>query len=184
MAITQDVFRTELDGYLKRIGGDLLKKKNRNNMIGNIIFRFGQDEYDHILEHYRKEAIEAEEERKRKDAKRIKLEAEEQKMFVAWFKETYPDTDIMLIRNDGTRTPAERTDQLLMGLLPGASDLFIPDWLCWIEMKRSVASLSTWDEKQQAFAERRRNAGQKYLLCHGFEDAKRQVLEVINEKAN
>ena len=68
-----------------------------------------------------------------------------------------------------------------MGLLPGAADLFIPDWLCWVEMKRAKKSLTEWSKKQQAFAERRREAGQTYLLCYGFEDAKRKITEFLIE---
>ena len=178
MPISEQAFREELDGYLKRIGGEYSKKAKRNKHIADLLGS-PRGAWDDVLELVRKKAINSETENAK--AANIPLESSEQKQFVAWFKDTYPITDIMMIRNDGTRTGAEKTEQLLMGLLPGAADLFIPDWLCWVEIKRSKKSLTEWKEKQQGFAARRSVAGQTYLLCYGCEDAKLQINEFLKE---
>jgi len=110
----------------------------------------------------------------------VPLEKDEQIAFVAWFKATYPEIKIMMTRNDGTRSIVERPEQIMMGLLPGASDLYIPEWHCWVEMKR--VKNSTWSVEQQNFCYYVRRCRDTYLLCYGFEDAKRQIKQFVMDK--
>jgi hypothetical protein len=109
----------------------------------------------------------------------IPTEFKEQCDFVAWFKITYPGVVIMSIRNGGHRTPRERTEQLLEGLHPGAADLFIPEWLLWIEMKRVKGGVQS--EEQKAFERYVNGIWQTYLLCEGFEAAKNKILRFVEQ---
>jgi len=155
-----DYFRKEADGLLKCLGK---LKKERNQMIEEAItMGFANDEWLEDLVHLK--AMK----------ENIPSEASEQKRFVAWFKQNYPDVDIMMIRNDGYRTRVERNDQIAMGLLPGAADLFIPSDLIWIEFKRSDGGAGQ-SEKQKEFQKRREADGHTYLLCNGCDDAIKQL---------
>jgi hypothetical protein len=155
-----DYFRKEADSLLKCLGK---LKKERNQMIEEAItMGFANDEWLEDLVHLK--AVK----------ENIPSEASEQKRFVAWFKQNYPDVDIMMIRNDGYRTRVERNEQIAMGLLPGASDLFIPSEMIWIEFKRSDGGAGQ-SEKQKEFQKRREADGHKYLLCNGCDDAIKQL---------
>ncbi|MFA6060813.1 MAG: hypothetical protein WC756_21630 [Taibaiella sp.] len=108
----------------------------------------------------------------------IPSEFKEQCDFVEWFKKTYPGIVIMSIRNGGSRSPRERTEQMLEGLHTGAADLFIPAWLCWVEMKRVKGGVQS--EKQLEFEAYIESIGQTYLLCEGFEVAKKKIVNFVN----
>jgi hypothetical protein len=109
----------------------------------------------------------------------IPTEFKEQCDFIAWFKKTYTGVVIMSIRNGGYRSPRERTEQLLEGLHPGAADLFIPEWLCWVEMKRVKGGVQS--DKQKEFEWYVQSIGQTYLMCEGFEVAKTKILRFIEQ---
>lgn len=101
---------------------------------------------------------------------RIPKEKKEQKDFVAWFKKNHPSVKIMMIRNDGYRTPREKVEQKEMGLLSGAADLYIPEWHLWIEMKRIKGSRLS--EEQANFRDYVRNeCGDNWMMPKGCEDA-------------
>jgi hypothetical protein len=168
--ISDHAFANELDGHLKKQN---ITKRGRGVIIHNALMRPLEDR-DAILdaEEYKAKA---------KQVKlRVPLEKTEQINFVHWFKETYHEIKIMMIRNDGKRTFAEKPEQMLMGLLPGASDLYIPEWHCWVEMKR--VKNSTWSIEQQDFCYYVRRCCDTYLLCYGFEDAKRQIKQFVMDK--
>lgn len=109
-------------------------------------------------------------ENKRAATKKPPLESTEQMRFVKWFKENYPCLHIISIRNDGTRTGFEKTSQKLMGLCPGASDLFIPELRLFIEMKRTKGSNTSQEQKD--FINSMWKCGYRAFICHGFEEAK------------
>ncbi len=109
----------------------------------------------------------------------IPTEFSEQCAFVSWFKKTYPGVVIMSIRNGGYRTRKERTDQIREGLHPGAADLFIPEWLCWVEMKISTGG--NHSDVQKEFEAYINRIGQTYLLCEGFEVAKNKILRFVEQ---
>ena len=170
--ITDETFRVKMDAALKRQG---MKKAERNQRIdaaldNNFLSRDVMIELAEADANYVEQC--------REDAKRIPLEKEEQKAFVAWFRQNYPDRIIMMIRNDGSRTPAERTEQLLMGLHPGAADLFIPEFKLWIEMKRVRGGKLS--EEQEKFKDAIRKIGYKYIMTEGFEDAKDRILKYFS----
>lgn len=168
--ISDNSFRIALDKALK---AQNIIKKERNTLIERYLLA-PIESRDTILDVEEFKALEA---KKRYDAP---TEKSEQIEVVRWFKETYPGTVIMMIRNDGYRTFSERPEQLLMGLHTGASDLYIPAWHCWVEMKRVKGSV--WSDEQKAFCDYVRSIGDDYLLCYGAEDAKKQIIEVFNFK--
>lgn len=171
MTISDEVFKKELDIALKKQG---ILKKERNNKIENYLIDIINDR-DSILDFEEKKAREIE--AQKKEDKLIPLESEEQKEYVRWFKELFIGIDIMMIRNDGSRTFAERPEQILMGLLKGATDLLIPDWHLWVEMKRLKGSIIS--EEQYSFAERRIANGDFHFFAFGAEDAKKKTVEFI-----
>lgn len=166
--ITDEIFRKELDATLKCRG---LLKKERNKIIEDYL-QLNIDRND-ILDMEKEITLQY------SDSKpKPRSEASEQMEFVSWFKQSYPNMDIMLIRNDGYRTPRERQEQLNMGLLPGASDLLIPDLMIWIEMKRIDGGVGQ-SQEQKDFEQRRVKAGQTYLVCNGADEAKRHVAAIL-----
>lgn len=179
--ITEQTFRTELDGYLKRIGGEFKHKKNRSLEIEDALI-YDTEYRDGILEHHRKEAINAEQ--CRNQAAHIPLESEEQISFVTWFKENYkyPEYLIYSLPNGGVRDWKTAKTLKAEGSLPGVSDLKIErsDGLdIYLEMKRIKGS--THGEEQKKFQEFQESRGKTYLLCYGFEDAQRQINEFLKE---
>lgn len=165
--ITDDTFRLALDKALK---AQNFRKKERNEMIERYLLS-PIEARDDILDCEETKARAAQ----KKDD--VPSEKAEQIEFVRWFKQTWPDVVIMMIRNDGSRTFAERPEQLLMGLYPGASDLYIPAWHCWIEMKRIKGS--AWSDEQKAFCDYVRSIGDSYYLCYGADDAKNKATGVF-----
>lgn len=109
------------------------------------------------------------------------LEATEQKAFVKWFRETYPDHKILMVRNDGYRLNKEKNEQLEMGLEPGATDLYIPWLKLWVEMKRVKGSVIS--EKQNQFRDYVLSLGDSHIFGYGALDAIEQVTNEIIKKA-
>lgn len=161
--ISDEIFSTAMDKAMKAIN---LPKKERIKRIEAFLL-LNPKERDGMLDAAENMARVAQ----RKEV--IPREKSEQIEFVAWFKKTYPDVVIMMIRNDGTRSFAERPEQLLMGLHPGAADLFIPAWHLWVEMKRIKGWVQSDVQKQ--FEKDMNACGYAYLLCNGFESAKEQI---------
>jgi len=136
--ISDEVFSEEMHRHLK---AQNICKKDRDRRINAYLNE--PIDRDIFLDNERHNAAIA----KKKDP--VPSEFAEQCALVAWFKQTYPGVVIMSIRNGGTRTPKERTEQLIEGLHPGAADLFIPAWLCWVEMKRVKGGIQS--DKQKEF---------------------------------
>ena len=62
------------------------------------------------------------------------------------------------------------------GVLPGVPDLFVPGWNLWIEMKRAKGGkLSPEQKDMESYLIN--ECYHEVIVGHGFEDAKRQVLE-------
>jgi len=158
--IPDDIFRKELDAALKRQG---LKKADRNRMIAYELLQ-PVERRDERLDNAELSARLIE----RSNKKEIPSEFKEQCDFVQWFKGCFPGVVIMSIRNGGLRHPSERLAQLMEGMHSGAADLFIPEWLCWIEFKRIKGG--RWNEEQQTFATYVEGIGQTYLLAYGCAD--------------
>lgn len=163
--ISDDNFRLLLDKALK---AQNIKKKDRDQIINDALLSPVENRND-ILDQQEGMAWLA------KQKNTIPSEAQEQKALVAWFKANYPDKKIMMIRNDGYRTFAERPEQLLMGLLPGAADLYIPHIHTWIELKRSDGGAGQSAAQKEFEDYVTKECGDTYLLCNGFEEAKKKI---------
>jgi len=172
--ITDKVFIKELDINLKR---QRIKKSERTKKIELYLY---QPSYmrDSILDTEHSLAVSYE--KAQKELRQIPLESEEQKALVAWFKKTYPDKVIMMIRNDGYRRNSEKAEQVLLGLHKGASDLYIPHIHTWVEMKR--IKYSKVSDEQLTFGDYVVNeCGDKFIIGYGFKDAREKIMRVINE---
>jgi hypothetical protein len=167
--IADQVLRENLDKAFKSQG---FLKKERNKLIENYLLDKTIDR-DNLLDIEERKARDVVD--KKKQDRLIPLEDVEQIEYVRWFKEKYPNTDIAMFRNDGTRSFAERPKQLLMGLLKGASDLVVLDWHLYIEMKRIKGSVIS--DEQYSFADRRIANGDFHFFAYGAEDAKQKTLE-------
>ena len=103
----------------------------------------------------------------------------EQVRFVAWFRKTYPQHWIFAIPNGGDRNRITAAKLKAEGVSPGVPDMFVPSAPLWIEMKRQKggalsAAQKDWRDYLLAI-------GYKWIVAKGFEDAKRQVIEMLGE---
>lgn len=115
-----------------------------------------------------------------KKAKAVPLESDEQIQFVSWFRATYPDDLIYAVPNGDHRDIRTAVKLKAEGVTKGIADLKI-EWRngknTAIEMKRQKGGVQSDDQKwYQKYCEDR---GDNYLLCLGFDDAKKQILEFI-----
>ena len=107
-------------------------------------------------------------------------EHEEQRLVVEWFRRTYQDVRIFAIPNGGARSIATAGRLKAEGVSPGVPDLFVPAWGLWIEMKRATGGRVSAVQKdwiEYLIAE-----GYHALVCHGFDDARRQIGEFRKKK--
>lgn len=79
---------------------------------------------------------------------RTPTEHEEQREYVRWFRQTYPEVRIMAIPNGGARSPATAGRLKAEGVSPGVPDLFIPAWGLWVEMKRAKGGKVSPEQKE------------------------------------
>jgi hypothetical protein len=106
----------------------------------------------------------------------IPTEDQEQAAFVAWFRATWPEVRIFAIPNGGRRSMKVANTLKATGVLPGVPDLFVPGWNLWIEMKRAKGGkLSPEQKDMESYLIN--ECYHEVIVGHGFEDAKRQVLE-------
>lgn len=62
------------------------------------------------------------------------------------------------------------------GVVPGIPDLFVPAWLLWVEMKRETGGVVSPIQRDWiAYLE---GIGHQVIIGKGFDDAKRQILDV------
>lgn len=103
-------------------------------------------------------------------------EDQEQMWFVQWFKRTYPSIRLMSIPNGGHRHIAVAAKMKATGQAKGVPDIFIPEWLLWIEMKRQTGGVLSPEQKD--WIEYLKSIGHRFIVGRGFDDAKRQVIEM------
>lgn len=97
----------------------------------------------------------------------------EQVRLVSWFRRNYPDVRIFAIPNGGARSGPQGAKLKAEGVVPGVPDLFVPEWLLWVEVKRQKGGTVSPDQKIWiAYLER---IGHRCIVGRGFEDAKRQI---------
>ena len=111
---------------------------------------------------------------------RTPTEHEEQREYVRWFRQTYPDVRIMAIPNGGARSQATAGRLKAEGVSPGVPDLFIPAWGLWIEMKRAKGGKVSPEQKEwhQYLA----NCGYRVIVGLGQADAIKQTQQLRNEQ--
>lgn len=109
----------------------------------------------------------------------MKSEHYEQAKFVSWFRKTFED-EIIAIPNGGKRNKSEALRLKVEGVRPGVSDLYVPAWHLWIEMKKADGG-SGLSEKQKEWADYVISIGHDFFVCNGFEHAKKCVLSYIGD---
>lgn len=101
-------------------------------------------------------------------------EHDEQRMFVGWFRATFPGVRIFAIPNGGGRSPREGAKLRDEGVSPGVPDLFVPEWCLWVEMKR--ASGGVVSAVQADWHRYLKSIGHAVMVCHGYAQARTMVL--------
>ncbi len=107
------------------------------------------------------------------------LEHEEQVGFVNWFRQNFPSVLIFAIPNGEHRAITVAKRLRSEGVVKGIPDLFIPEWLLWVEMKRQRGGRLSSD--QSNVIEHLVNSGHDVIIGLGAKDASRKVLEFIEE---
>ena len=110
-------------------------------------------------------------------ALRMKTEHEEQREFVAWFRQRYPGVLIFAIPNGGHRNKITAAKLKAEGVVKGVPDLFIPEERLFVEMKREKGGRLSPEQRDLIlyFYE----CGYKCFVCKGAEDAKKQITEAM-----
>ncbi len=107
----------------------------------------------------------------------MKTEHEEQRELVQWFRQKFPDIRILAIPNGGHRHKATALKLKLEGVSRGVPDLFIPELLLWIEMKRIKGSKTSTEQKD--WIKHLESIGHRCIIGYGFEDAKAKIFHII-----
>ena len=97
----------------------------------------------------------------------------EQVRLVSWFRRTYPGVRVFAIPNGGARSGVQGASLKAEGVSPGVPDLFVPEWLLWIEMKRETGGIVS--PVQRDWIEYLESIGHRVIVGRGFEDARRQI---------
>jgi hypothetical protein len=98
---------------------------------------------------------------------------------VSWFRKLHYGVMIYHTPNGGSRNKSEASKLKCMGVTPGIPDLFIPEWLLWIEMKTTKGKLS---EDQKDVIRYMESIGHECLVCYGLEDAKEKISHFCKKK--
>ena len=100
----------------------------------------------------------------------------EQVRLVSWFRRSYPGVRVFAIPNGGARSGVQGASLKAEGVSPGVPDLFVPEWLLWVEMKREAGGVVSPVQRDWiAYLE---SIGHRVIVGRGFEDAKRQIEDV------
>ena len=105
---------------------------------------------------------------------RVATEHEHQVDFVRRFRNRWPEVRIMAIPNGGKRTQREALRLKAEGVSPGVPDLFIPEWLLWVEMKRPGGGKSgagKTSAEQEDWHRYLRRIGQGVVVCYTSDGA-------------
>jgi hypothetical protein len=105
----------------------------------------------------------------------MRTEHEEQRELVSWFRQTYDGVKIYAIPNGGYRGKAAAGRLKAEGVLSGVSDLHVPAWNLWIEMKREKGGRLSQEQKD--WREYVESIGHTFILGNGFEDAKNKIIQ-------
>jgi hypothetical protein len=100
----------------------------------------------------------------------------EQVRLVSWFRSQWPGVRVFAIPNGGGRSIAQGASLRAEGVQAGVPDIFIPAWLLWVEMKREAGGVVS--PVQKDWIAYLQGIGHTVIIGRGFEDAKRQILDV------
>jgi hypothetical protein len=100
----------------------------------------------------------------------------QQVRLVSWFRRQWPNVRIFAIPNGGGRSMAQGASLRAEGVQAGIPDLFVPAWLLWVEMKRETGGVVS--PVQRDWIAYLQGIGHTVIIGRGFEDAKRQILDV------
>ena len=100
----------------------------------------------------------------------------EQVRLVSWFRRQYPSVRIFAIPNGGGRSASQGASLKAEGVQAGIPDLFVPEWSLWVEMKRKTGGVVS--PIQRDWIEYLEGIGHRVIVGRGFEDARRQILDV------
>ena len=103
----------------------------------------------------------------------------EQREVVSWFRKKYRGVRIFAIPNGGFRARSTAAKLKAEGVSRGVPDLFVPECNLWVEMKRVKGGRLS--PEQRDWIEYLRKVGNTVLVCHGAEDAKNQIDEVMKD---
>ena len=106
-------------------------------------------------------------------SEKIPSEHLEQVRLVAWFRRSYPDVRIFAVPNGGARSGPQGAKLKAEGVAPGVPDLFVPEWLLWVELKRQTGG--TVSPAQKDWISYLEGIGHRCIVGRGFDDAKRQI---------
>lgn len=125
-------------------------------------------------------------------------ESHEQKSLVSWFKYQYPDKIIFSIPNGSWLSGDKRRRAILArkekseGLLPGVSDLFIPEPIflnghilypgIFLELKDKGKTRCYLSTEQEQFIEDMKARGFCATWAAGFEEGKEIIEDYLNGK--
>lgn len=102
----------------------------------------------------------------------------EQRAFVEWFRKS-GDVRIFAVPNGGGRGISQARKLKAEGVSAGVPDLFVPEWLLWIEMKRQKGGRV--DPAQIEWHDYLRSIGHLVITPKGAHDAVEQVLGLWTE---
>jgi hypothetical protein len=106
----------------------------------------------------------------------MKTEHEEQRELVRWFRQTYRGVKIYAIPNGGQRNRIVAAKLKAEGVLAGVSDLHVPAWNLWIEMKRAHGGkLSPLQRRWGDYVE---SIGHTFIVGNGFKDARDKIIKL------
>ena len=103
----------------------------------------------------------------------------EQIGFVRWFRNRYRGVLIFHIPNGGARHIVTGKRLQEEGAVAGIPDLFIPEWLCWIEMKRKDGGTVSFEQKR--IHEYLKKIGHTVIIGNGATDASEKIIELRKE---
>ena len=103
----------------------------------------------------------------------------EQAMLVSWFRKNYhPTHRIFSIPNGGARSAMNGMSMKAEGLTKGVPDLCIPSIKLFIELKKVKGGKLSVEQKD--WLDYLNSVGYIALECKGFEDAKANIISLMN----
>ena len=110
-------------------------------------------------------------------------EHDEQAGLVTWFRARFPRVLIMAIPNGGFRSIATARRLKAEGVVAGVPDLFVPEWLLWVEMKKSrtgKSRASRLSPAQDTIHAHLKFLNHEVIVGYGATDASAKILKFLD----